>query len=90
MNLRSELPTAENSTNFNIVPESTTTVGTTLENLKAAIAGETGASAKYAAASAAAACPKPTGSTFSSSPSRNFRCRTPPRISNPTDRIPSV
>lgn len=49
MNLRSELPTAENSTNFNVVTDSKTTVGTTLENLKAAVCGETGASAKYAA-----------------------------------------
>lgn len=48
MNLRPELPTAENSSNFNVVPNSTTTVGTTLENLKAAVCGETGASAKYA------------------------------------------
>ena len=36
MNLRSELPTAENSTNFNVVSGSTTEVGTTLDNLKAA------------------------------------------------------
>ena len=48
MNLRSELPTAENSTNFNVVSGSTTEVGTTLDNLKAAVTGETGASAKYA------------------------------------------
>lgn len=54
MKARTERPTPENSTNFNAVPESTTTVGTTLENLKAAIAGETGASAKYAACAKAA------------------------------------
>ena len=54
MNVRSELPTAENSTNFNVVSSSTTTVGTTLENLKAAVCGETGASAKYAAFAEAA------------------------------------
>ena len=45
MNVRSELPTAENSTNFNVVANSGTEVGTTLDNLKAAISGETGASA---------------------------------------------
>lgn len=49
MNLRNELPTAENSSNFNTVADSTTEVGSTLDNLKAAVAGETGASAKYAA-----------------------------------------
>ena len=54
MNLRSDLPTAENSTNFNIVSGSTTEVGTTLDNLKAAVTGETGASAKYAAFAEAA------------------------------------
>lgn len=54
MKAREERPTPENSTNFNVVPNSTTTVGTTLENLKAAIAGETGASAKYAACAKAA------------------------------------
>lgn len=54
MNLRSELPTAENSTNFNVVSGSTTAVGTTLDNLKAAVTGETGASAKYAAFAEAA------------------------------------
>ena len=54
MNLRTELPTAENSSNFNVVPESITEVGTTLENLKAAVCGETGASAKYAACALAA------------------------------------
>ena len=54
MNLRSELPTAENSTNFNVVSGSTTEVDTTLDNLKAAVTGETGASAKYAAFAEAA------------------------------------
>lgn len=54
MKLRSAIPTAENCTNFNVATGSTTTVGTTLENLKAAIAGETGASAKYAAFAKAA------------------------------------
>lgn len=48
MKVRAEAPTVENCTNFSIVKESKTAVGTTLENLKAAIAGETGASAKYA------------------------------------------
>ncbi|MEF9925392.1 MAG: rubrerythrin family protein [Raoultibacter sp.] len=52
--IRTEIPTAENSSNFNVVAESATTVGTTLENLKAAISGETGASAKYAAFAEAA------------------------------------
>ena len=54
MNLRDVIPTAENSTNFDVVPESITEVGTTLENLKAAVCGETGASAKYAACAVAA------------------------------------
>ncbi len=54
MNLRDVIPTAENSTNFNVVPESITEVGTTLDNLKAAVMGETGASAKYAACALAA------------------------------------
>ena len=47
MKVRAEAPTVENCTNFNVVKDSKTAVGTTLENLKAAIAGETGASAKY-------------------------------------------
>lgn len=54
MNLRDVIPTAENSTNFNVVPQSITEVGTTLDNLKAAVNGETGASAKYAACALAA------------------------------------
>lgn len=52
--IRSEIPTAANSSNFNIAAGSATAVGTTLENLKAAISGETGASAKYAAFAQAA------------------------------------
>lgn len=35
--------------NFNAVPDSTTVVGTTLENLKAAVTGETCATTKYSA-----------------------------------------
>lgn len=54
MKVREAIPSVQNSTNFNVVPNSTTTVGTTLENLKAAVCGETGASAKYAAAAVAA------------------------------------
>ena len=54
MKVRPEIPTAENSTNFDVVSNSTTVVGTTLDNLKAAIGGETGASAKYAAFAKAA------------------------------------
>ena len=40
MNKRTELPTAENSSNFNRVAGATCQVGTTLENLKAAVCGE--------------------------------------------------
>lgn len=54
MKARNEVPSAENSTNFNIVADSSTAEATTLDNLKAAVCGETGASAKYAAFSAAA------------------------------------
>ncbi len=54
MKIREAIPTKENSTNFNVVADSTTKVGTTLENLKAAVCGETGASAKYAACAVAA------------------------------------
>ena len=54
MNIRPQVPTADNSSNFNVVSNSATSVGTTLENLKAAVAGETGASAKYAAFAEAA------------------------------------
>ncbi len=49
MNIRDVAPNAKNSTNFDVVSDSQTKVGTTLENLKAAVQGETGASAKYAA-----------------------------------------
>lgn len=42
-------PTAETASNFNTVPESITVVGTTYENLLAAIEGETGATTKYEA-----------------------------------------
>lgn len=47
--VRDVMPTPANSTNFNVVADSKTTVGTTLDNLKAAVNGETGASAKYLA-----------------------------------------
>ena len=40
--------------NFNIGPNSTTQAGTTLDNLKAAVCGETGATTKYTAFAAAA------------------------------------
>lgn len=48
MKVRDVMPTAENSTNFDVVTDSQTKVGTTLDNLKSAVQGETGASAKYA------------------------------------------
>ena len=54
MKVRAEIPTVDNSTNFDVVPDPITKVGTTLENLKAAVNGETGASAKYAACAVAA------------------------------------
>jgi rubrerythrin len=54
MKVRDQIPNAEKATNFNVVSNSKTTVGTTLENLKAAIAGETGANAKYTAFAKAA------------------------------------
>ena len=54
MKVRAKIPSPDNATNFNIVSKSETVVGTTLENLKAAIAGETGASAKYTAFAKAA------------------------------------
>jgi len=47
-------PTAETASNFNVMPESTTKVGSTYENLMSAITGETGATTKYTAFSAAA------------------------------------
>lgn len=43
------VPDVETASNFNVVPESTTTVGTTYENLLTAITGETGATTKYEA-----------------------------------------
>lgn len=43
------VPDAATASNFNIVPESKTTVGTTYENLMSAITGETGATTKYEA-----------------------------------------
>ncbi len=54
MKVRPDRPSPENASNFNVISTSTTEVGTTLENLKAAIAGETGASAKYEAFAEAA------------------------------------
>lgn len=48
MKVRDVKPTAENSTNFDVVSDSQTEVGNTLQNLKSAVQGETGASAKYA------------------------------------------
>lgn len=40
-------PSADTASNFEAVPDSITTVGTTYENLLAAIEGETGATTKY-------------------------------------------
>lgn len=54
MKVRNEVPTPDNSHNFNQMPDSMLVVGTTLDNLKSAITGETGASAKYAAYAEAA------------------------------------
>ena len=54
MKVRETIPTAENSHNMNQMPDSMLVVGTTLDNLKSAILGETGASAKYAAYAKAA------------------------------------
>ncbi|MCL1797486.1 MAG: rubrerythrin family protein [Eggerthellaceae bacterium] len=42
-------PSAETGNNFNIMPDSTTVVGTTYENLISAMTGETGATTKYSA-----------------------------------------
>ena len=47
--MREELPTPYNSSNFSVALDSATVVGTTLENLKSAVAGETGATTKYSA-----------------------------------------
>ena len=74
MKVRSEIPTAENTTNMDGF--GTCEVGTTLENLKAAIGGETGASAKYAAFAQAA---KEQGYEADRSPVRgHVRCRADP------------
>nr|WP_139652173.1 rubrerythrin family protein [Raoultibacter phocaeensis] len=54
MKVRDAIPTPDNATNFNVAGDSKTVVGSTLDNLKAAIAGETGASAKYTAFAQAA------------------------------------
>jgi rubrerythrin len=54
MKVRAQAPNVKNSTNFNAASDSKTTVGTTLENLKAAIRGETGAHNKYMAFAEAA------------------------------------
>ena len=43
------MPDAATASNFNVVPVSKTTVGTTYENLLTAITGETGATTKYEA-----------------------------------------
>ena len=43
------MPDAATASNFNVVPDSKTTVGTTYENLLTAITGETGATTKYEA-----------------------------------------
>ena len=51
---RAEPPTAKNSSNMNRVANPKHPIGTTLDNLKAAVTGETGASAKYAAYAKAA------------------------------------
>ena len=48
MKVRSDMPSAANSSNFNAMPNAATGKTTTLDNLKAAVQGETGASAKYA------------------------------------------
>ncbi|MCL1846867.1 MAG: rubrerythrin family protein [Coriobacteriia bacterium] len=48
------VPSADSASNFNIMSGSTTAVGSTYDNLCSAIAGETGASAKYAAFAEAA------------------------------------
>ena len=54
MKVREAIPTPDNATNFSIASGSKTVVGSTLDNLKSAIAGETGASAKYTAFAQAA------------------------------------
>lgn len=54
MKKRKVIPNSDNSTNFNQVSDGKTIVGPTLDNLKAAIAGETGATTKYTAYARAA------------------------------------
>lgn len=54
MKVRAQIPTVKNATNFNVAADSKTPVGSTLDNLKAAIAGETGAHSKYMAFAKAA------------------------------------
>lgn len=49
MIVRDVIPMPDNSSNFHAATNADTVAGTTLENLKAAVCGETGASAKYAA-----------------------------------------
>ena len=54
MKVRAQVPSVKNATNFNVVSDSKTDVGSTLDNLKAAISGETGAHNKYMAFAKAA------------------------------------
>ena len=54
MKVRAHVPSVKNATNFNVVSATKTEVGSTLDNLKAAIAGETGAHNKYMAFAKAA------------------------------------
>lgn len=49
MIVRDVIPNPDNASNFNALPDAKTRPGTTLENLKAAVCGETGATTKYAA-----------------------------------------
>ena len=67
MNLRDVIPTAENSSNYDVVPESITEVGTTLENLKAAAYA-----ARPASANAPPCAPLPPNRASTRSP-RLFR-----------------
>jgi len=43
------VPSADTASNFNVMPDSKTKVGTTYENIMSAMTGETGATTKYAA-----------------------------------------
>lgn len=54
MKARDQVPSVKNATNFNVVSDSKTVVGSTFDNLKAAIIGETGAHNKYMAFAKAA------------------------------------